>query len=65
GITLLILHGALEERRDADEKVRQARDELEDRVRERTADLHLAMQEAEEANRTKSRLLAAASHDLR
>lgn len=58
GVTVLILHATLAERR-------AALDDLEARVEERTADLHDAKREAEEANKTKSRFLAAASHDLR
>ncbi len=51
---------------DAGRKSLQAhQDELERLVEERTAELSVAKEEAEEANRGKSRFLAAASHDLR
>lgn len=65
GATVLILHSALTERHQAEQQVRAARDDLENRVKERTIDLQVAMREAEEANKIKSRFLAAASHDLR
>ncbi len=39
--------------------------ELEQRVRERTAEAHAAQQQAEKANLAKTRFFAAASHDLR
>jgi signal transduction histidine kinase len=42
-----------------------ARAELEQRVRDRTAEMLAAKEEAERANRAKSRFMAAASHDLR
>eukprot|EP00752_Nemacystus_decipiens_P018798 g16854.t1 len=53
------------ERKQAEEVLRQSRDELEQRVAERTAALNEARAEADRANHSKSRFLAAASHDLR
>ena len=46
-------------------RLEQARDELERRIAEATAELRLKKEEAEQANVTKSRFVAAASHDLR
>jgi PAS domain S-box-containing protein len=45
--------------------VRRARDELEERVRERTAELVQANQRLEEMDRLKSQFLATMSHELR
>ncbi len=45
--------------------LRQARDELEERVRERTAELALAKDEAESANRARNAFLANMTHELR
>jgi PAS domain S-box-containing protein len=59
------------ERRKADEALREAKEGLERRVQDRTAELRTANQdlaaakaEAEQANISKTRFLAAASHDL-
>ena len=46
-------------------RLEQARDELERRIEEATVELRLKKEEAEQANVTKSRFVAAASHDLR
>lgn len=46
-------------------KLTEARDRLEERVRERTAELAKAVEDAEQANRTKSDFLASMSHELR
>ncbi len=51
-------------RRKAEEDLREAKGNLEERVRERTDELHFAKEVAEEANLSKTRFLAAASHDL-
>ena len=51
-------------RRKAAEDLREAKENLEERVRERTDELHVAKEAAEEANLSKTRFLAAASHDL-
>lgn len=46
-------------------RLEQARDDLERRIAEATAELRLKKEEAEQANVAKSRFVAAASHDLR
>lgn len=49
---------------DAQDKLEKSNLYLEQRVRERTAELEVAQRVAEEANRGKSRFLALASHDI-
>jgi len=51
--------------REAQLALRRAHDELEARVIERTGELKIALQAAEEANSAKSRFLANVSHELR
>lgn len=53
------------DQKTTEEKVKQAKDELEQRVLDRTAALARAKSEAEAANRAKSRFLATMSHEIR
>ena len=64
-IGLLCTGQDISERKRAEEALQQSYEQLEQRVHERTIDLERAKRKAEQADASKSRFLAAASHDLR
>ncbi len=64
GVTLRLLRD-LREHKKAEKKLREARDQLEVRVTERTAELQLAKERAERADSAKSSFLAVMSHEIR
>ena len=59
------LSAEIGERKRAEEELRRYKDHLEEEVQQRTADLVLARNAAEAANRAKSVFLASMSHELR
>ncbi len=65
GRTMAGLEQQIAERKRAEEEVRKHRDHLEDLVNERTAELAVAKEEAEEATKAKSSFLARMSHEIR
>jgi PAS domain S-box-containing protein len=67
GVTRAVLGVAIDvtERKRADDELRTYRDHLEDLVKERTAELAVAKEKAEESDRLKSAFLATMSHELR
>jgi PAS domain S-box-containing protein len=67
GVTRAVLGVAIDvtERKRADDELRTYRDHLEDLVKERTAELAVAKEKAEESDRLKSAFLATMSHEFR
>jgi len=64
GVTVRLLRD-LRMHRESEQKLREARDQLEIRVQERTAELQHAKERAERADGAKSNFLAVMSHEIR
>jgi PAS domain S-box-containing protein len=65
GWTFVSVHSDITERKQAQKALRQANDELETRVRDRTAELEVATEKAQSADRMKTLFLSTVSHELR
>ncbi len=55
----------ISERKKAEAEIRKLNDDLEERVRQRTAELHQALSELKELDKTKDAFLSTVSHELR
>ena len=55
----------ISERKKSEAEIRKLNDELEDRVRRRTAELHQAYNDLKELDKTKDAFLSSVSHELR
>lgn len=60
-----VFNTMLRQVQDRDQQLARSRDSMEQRVRERTAELTIAKEQAEAAARSKSQFLAAMSHEIR
>ena len=65
GFTMRLLYRADTDRKAAEERVRHLNSVLEQRVRDRTAELNLLNQELQRSNQAKDDFLAVLSHELR
>ena len=65
GVLANNFNSMLEKLQDYQNEVNQHRQNLEEKVKERTSDLEYSMKQAEAANKTKSQFLATMSHEIR